>query len=129
MVEASYTTWYRCYDIYQTEGHSLLYNLISDSLFPFYRLRLPCLDMESKWKEVVALFVKDLLFVQGEYNAHKHNPPLNRDLPPLVGKIVWARQLYHRISQPLAALQQKEWLMQQPETRKAVKSFNKLAQV
>ena len=73
--------------------------------------------------------MKDLLFVQSEYNAHKHNPPLNRDLPPLVGKIAWSRQLYHRISQPLTILQQKEWVMQQPETRKAVKSFNKLAQV
>ena len=98
------------------------------SLF-FCRLKLPCLDTKKKWSLVISLFVKDLQFVQSEYNAHRSNPPLNRDLPPLVGKIAWSRQLYHRISQPLNVIQKHSELLKLPETRKAIKSFNKLAQV
>ena len=95
----------------------------------FSRLQLPCLDMKKKWSFAISLFMKDLQFVQSEYNAHRLNPPPNRDLPPLVGKISWSRQLYHRISQPIKIIQKETELLKAPETRKAIKSFNKLAQV
>ncbi len=82
-----------------------------------------------KWKLAISIFMKDLQFVQSEYNAHRLDPPPNRDLPPIVGKIAWSRQLYHRISQPIQIIQKQSELLKAPETRKAIKSFNKLAQV
>ena len=66
----------------------------------------------------------DLQFVQNEYTTHRQSPPLARDLPPVAGKIAWSRQLYNRISGPESFL-----VMKQPETRRAIKAFNKLAQV
>ena len=94
-----------------------------------YRLQLPCLDILSKWKLAVDLFNKDLHFVQTEYNAHKENPPLARNLPPISGKIAWSRQLYRRVSGPVAVFQKNQRLMQMPETKKAIKHYNRLARV
>ena len=68
-------------------------------------------------------------FVQSEYNENKHNPPLARNLPPVSGKIAWSRQLYRRISGPVEAFQKIPELMQLPATKKAIKSYNRLAQV
>ena len=92
-------------------------------------MRVPCLDTLAKWKYAVSLFVKDLQFVQSEYNEHKHDPPLARNLPPVSGKIAWSRQLYRHISAPMTAFQRVPELMQLPGTKKAVKSYNRLAQV
>ena len=77
----------------------------------------------------MSLFVKDMQFVQSEYNENKHNPPLARNLPPVSGKIAWSRQLYRRISGPVEAFQKIPKLMQLPATKKAIKSYNRLAQV
>ena len=94
-----------------------------------YRLKLPCLDIMSKWKYAVSLYMKDLQFVQTEYMENKENPPLARNLPPVSGKIAWSRQLYRRIAGPVEVFQTNEQLMQLPETKKAIKKFNRLARV
>lgn len=83
----------------------------------------------AKWKLAVNLYMKDLLFVQSEYTSNRQSPPLARDLPPIAGRIAWSRQLYNHISRPVKAFQKHQLLMKQPETRKAIKGFNKLAQV
>lgn len=83
----------------------------------------------GKWTLTVSLYMTDLQFVQREYTENRQHPPLARDLPPVAGKIAWSRQLYNRISRPVKAFQQQPVLMKQSETRKAIKAFNKLAQV
>ncbi len=93
------------------------------------RLQLPCLDTLTKWTYAVKLFVKDMQFVQNEYNENKHDPPLARNLPPISGKIAWSRQLYHRISGSVEVFEAVPDLMKLPETKKAVKSYNRLARV
>lgn len=75
------------------------------------------------------MFVQDLHFVQSEYNKHKEDPPLARNLPPISGKIAWSRQLYKKISAPMEAFRKRPQLMQLPETRKAIKHFNHLGRV
>ena len=87
------------------------------------------MTIERKYKQLMERFVKDMQFVQSEYNEHKHDPPLARNLPPVSGKIAWSRQLYRHLSMPMAAFQRVPELMQLPETKKAVKSYNRLARV
>jgi dynein heavy chain len=60
---------------------------------------------------------------------NKENPPLARNLPPVSGKIAWSRQLYRRIAGPVEVFQTNQQLMQLPETKKAIKKFNRLARV
>ena len=97
-------------------------------LFPF-RLKLPDLKVSVKYHQLVARFSKDLHFVQAEYNQHKESPPLARNLPPISGKIAWSRQLYRRIADPVAIFQKNQQLMELPETKKAIKHYNRLARV
>ncbi|ELK00339.1 Dynein heavy chain 8, axonemal [Pteropus alecto] len=35
------------------------------------------------------------------YHSQKDDPPLARNMPPVAGKILWVRQLYRRISEPI----------------------------
>jgi len=93
------------------------------------RLRLPCLDTTTKWKYAVTLFAKDLQFVQNEYTEKKDNPPLARNLPPTSGSIAWSRQLYRRIEVPISTFQKNKKVMEFPETKKAIKHYNRLARV
>lgn len=67
--------------------------------------------------------------MQEEYNKHKRDPPLARNLPPVSGKIAWARQLYHHISAPMQALQSCSELMELPEMKAVVRRYNRLARV
>ena len=83
----------------------------------------------AKWSMAISLYMTDLQFVQNEYTTHRQSPPLARDLPPVAGKIAWSRQLYNRISGPVKVFQKEPLVMKQPETRRAIKAFNKLAQV
>ena len=103
----------------------------SSTYVPFsrHRLQLPGLLVEEKYKEVIAKYVADLQFVQSEYMEHKEDPPLARNLPPVSGKIAWSRQLYHRIASPVEVFQTNVQLMQLPETKNAIKKFNRLARV
>ena len=77
----------------------------------------------------MSLFMDDLQFVQDLYSDHKENPPIARNLPPISGKIAWARQLYRRISGPVEVFQKNQELMALPETKKAIKKYNRLARV
>lgn len=67
--------------------------------------------------------------MQSEYNENKHDPPLARNLPPVSGKIAWSRQLYRRIAAPVETFQKVPELMKMAETKKAIKSYNRLARV
>lgn len=40
------------------------------------------------------------------YMKQKLDPPIGRDLPPVAGRIMWARQLYSRIQGPMELFQQ-----------------------
>ena len=106
-----------------------LAHILTMSLYGICRLNIPGVSIHGKYLEVVARFVKDMQFVQSEYNENKHNPPLARNLPPVSGKIAWSRQLYRRISGPVEVFQKIPELMQLPATKKAIKSYNRLAQV
>lgn len=39
--------------------------------------------------------------VQKLYQKQKNDPPCGRVLPPIAGKIAWARQLFRKIEQPM----------------------------
>ena len=108
---------------------SQLLSMKIKALLSSSRLKLPGLRVEEKYRAVVARFMKDMQLVQSEYMEHKENPPLARNLPPISGKIAWSRQLYRRIAGPVEVFQTNEQLMQLPETKKAIKKFNRLARV
>ena len=78
---------------------------------------------------ILEKFKNDLLFVQESYNKHKHGPPSLRNLPRVAGSIAWSRQLYKHISEPVQLFKKLPGLLDVPEARKVVCSYNRLAQV
>lgn len=60
---------------------------------------------------VLLLTFRDIDHIKRLYQKQKDNPPLNRNMPPIAGKIAWARQLYRQIRDPMKILSEFEGLL------------------
>jgi dynein heavy chain len=63
------------------------------------------------------------------YRNNRMEPIIARDLPPVAGKIAWARQLYRRISDPMMVFQQQGKCLENPEAKRLIRNYNRLAKV
>jgi dynein heavy chain len=95
----------------------------------FERLNLPDLGLSEKYVRLLAHFSRDIDAVSRIYQKGKEDPSIGRDLPPMAGRIVWARQLYRRIGHPMAVFEQNGTILQYPEAKKSIRSYNKVAAV
>ena len=64
-------------------------------------LNIAHLDPQQKFGKILQAFGKDIEEVQKRYQKQKNEPPCARMLPPISGKIAWARQLFRKIEQPM----------------------------
>ncbi|XP_052714224.1 dynein axonemal heavy chain 5-like isoform X2 [Crassostrea angulata] len=95
----------------------------------FEKLNLPGLGIYDKYQRILSHYGKDIENVSKLYQKNKNDPPVARDLPPIAGKIAWARQLYRRIQEPMEVFKQQGKLLEMPEAKRIIKNFNKLAKV
>ncbi|WAR12300.1 DYH5-like protein [Mya arenaria] len=99
-------------------------------LVKFERLNLPGLPIQEKYTRILAHYGRDIEMVSRIYQKNKNEPPVARDLPPIAGKISWSRQLFRRIQEPMEVFQQQPKLLENAaESKKIIKSYNKLAKV
>ena len=61
------------------------------------------------------------------YYSEKADPPLTINMPPLSGKVGWARQLGHHLEQPIVRLQARPALLDNGPGRAVVRRYNKIA--
>ncbi|XP_012498101.1 PREDICTED: dynein heavy chain 5, axonemal [Propithecus coquereli] len=71
----------------------------------FERLNIPNLGIDNKYRLILENYGADIDMISKLYSKQKYDPPLARDQPPIAGKILWARQLFHRIQQPMQLFQ------------------------
>jgi dynein heavy chain len=95
----------------------------------FEKLNLPDLGLSDKYVRILAHYSKDIETVSKVYTKSKDDPPIARDLPPMAGKIVWARQLYRRINHPMTVFEANGAILQYSEAKKIIKNYNKVAAV
>lgn len=95
----------------------------------FERLDLPNLGINEKYARILSHYSKDIEIVSKIYNKSRQQPPIARDMPPITGKILWVRQLYRRISQPMGVFEANRTIMSHPDARKIIKNYNQLAAV
>ncbi|XP_033755107.1 LOW QUALITY PROTEIN: dynein heavy chain 5, axonemal-like [Pecten maximus] len=95
----------------------------------FERLELPNLGIPEKYQRILGHYGRDIEMVSKLYQKNKNDPPVARDLPPIAGKISWARQLYRRILEPMEVFQKQTNLLESNEAKKIIKNYNKLAKV
>ena len=101
------------------------------SVFLLCRLELPSLrePIREQYTKVLLQFGKEIDHTTKIYQKHKNEPPTGRDLPPIAGKIAWARQLYRRIQEPMDAFKIHPTILKDPDAKKIIKSYNKAATV
>ncbi|XP_025057270.1 dynein heavy chain 5, axonemal-like [Alligator sinensis] len=98
-------------------------------LIQFEQLGKDHIDLNEKYITVLQRYSRDLDLVRKLYQKQKENPPILRNIPPVTGKIMWAQQLFRKIEHPMKILKKKTTLLQTPEMKKVVKSYNKMAAV
>jgi dynein heavy chain len=80
--------------------------------------------LNSKYTLLFHNYGLEITQIEDQYNRHKNNPPIVRNLPTVSGSITWSRHLFFRISGPMEQFPQD--LIKQKESRKAVKAYNKI---
>ncbi|XP_069055280.1 dynein axonemal heavy chain 8 isoform X2 [Lepisosteus oculatus] len=97
----------------------------------FQKLNIPCLQaaISSIVRLILQYYVSELESVKKLYQAHREDPPLARNMPPVAGKILWVRQLLRRIQEPIEYIDSNSDVLSCPEGRDAVKMYNRAAAV
>ena len=63
---------------------------------------------------VLSMYARDLESVRKQYQKNKSEPLIARNLPPISGKIAWARQLYRKIESPMKVFKKKPDILKVP---------------
>ncbi|MBN3299949.1 DYH5 protein, partial [Amia calva] len=95
----------------------------------FKRLGIPELGIDAKYQKILQNYSRDIEMVSKIYTKQKSEPPIARDLPPIAGKILWSRQLFRRIQEPMDLFQQQAGVLQTPEAKRIIRNYNKVAKV
>uniref|UniRef100_A0A8D0U4X3 AAA+ ATPase domain-containing protein n=1 Tax=Sus scrofa TaxID=9823 RepID=A0A8D0U4X3_PIG len=95
----------------------------------FERLNIPNLGIDDKYRRILENYGADIDMISKLYTKQRSDPPLARDQPPIAGKILWARQLFHRIQQPMQLFQQHPTVLQTAEAKPVIRSYNRVAKV
>uniref|UniRef100_A0A8C8BAJ8 Dynein axonemal heavy chain 5 n=1 Tax=Otus sunia TaxID=257818 RepID=A0A8C8BAJ8_9STRI len=93
------------------------------------RLQIPNLDIDEKYQKILQNYGHDIETVCKIYTRQKQDPPLARNLPPIAGKILWARHLFRRIQEPMESFQQHPAVLQTPDGKRIIRNYNKVAKV
>lgn len=93
------------------------------------RLRIPNLGIDEKYQDILLNYGHDVEMVSKLYTKQKNDPPLAHNLPPIAGKILWVRQLFHRIREPMDLFQQHPNVLQSAEAKRIIRNYNKVAKV
>jgi dynein heavy chain len=95
----------------------------------FQRLDGLKIDYNGQYTKLLQEYSRELETVRKLYEKNKTDPVLPRNLPPISGRISWARQLYRRISAPIKQFSKRSDLLKSDEGKQVVKMYNKMAQV
>ncbi|KAM5264417.1 dynein axonemal heavy chain 5 [Ctenodactylus gundi] len=95
----------------------------------FERLNIPNLGIDDKYGLILKNYAADIEMISEIYMNQKYDPPLGRDQPPIAGKILWARQLFHTIQHPMQQFQQHPTVLRTAAAKPIIRNFNRLARI
>ncbi|KAF6770125.1 hypothetical protein AHF37_11499 [Paragonimus kellicotti] len=94
----------------------------------FKDLNIFDIGIESAHLQILKRYETELEKVGKDYVRYKDNPPSLWDMPPVAGKIAWARHLFRRIESPMLVFKDDHKLMRTKEAREITKQYNRLAE-
>ncbi|XP_069810981.1 dynein axonemal heavy chain 8 isoform X3 [Dendropsophus ebraccatus] len=97
----------------------------------FQKLNIPCLKSKipSIIKCILQLYMEVLQATKTVYECYKEDPPVVKSMPPVAGRILWSRQLFRRIHQPITSLKNTSNILSSPEGEAAMQLYNRIAYV
>ncbi|XP_040468168.1 dynein heavy chain 8, axonemal [Falco naumanni] len=92
-------------------------------------LGLPCLQEKTVHmvSYILQQYAAELEATKKLYQIQKDDPPLARNMPPVAGKILWVRQLFRRINEPINYFYKKPNILESPEGKAVVRLYNRIA--
>ncbi|CAF4421170.1 unnamed protein product, partial [Rotaria magnacalcarata] len=72
------------------------------------------------YAKILQQYSKDVDLVAKIYQKYSSEPPIQRDLPPVAGRIIWARQLYKRLQEPMNIFVANKTILQYPDAKKII---------
>ncbi|XP_020559538.1 dynein heavy chain 5, axonemal isoform X3 [Oryzias latipes] len=100
-----------------------------DVLHQFERLGIPDLGTDTKYQDILLKYGQDIEWVSDIFEKEKLDPPFERDLPPMAGRIMWARILSRRITDPMNFFQQQPGVLSTQEAKNIIKNFNRMTEI
>ncbi|CAK9824517.1 Dynein axonemal heavy chain 8 [Anthophora retusa] len=95
----------------------------------FEKLKFRHLRIDRKYLELITLFQKEIEDVRDRYNEDRSDPPIPRNVPPIAGRILWIRQLYRRIEDPMEIYKKCKRVLAHDHMQKCIKIYNALISV
>ncbi|XP_075719889.1 dynein axonemal heavy chain 8 [Rhinoderma darwinii] len=97
----------------------------------FQKLNIPCLNSEipNAIKCIIQHYMETLETTKALYEYHKEDPPIVKTMPNVAGKILWSRQLFSRINEPITYLKNNSDLLSSPDGKTAAQLYNSIAYV
>nr|KAF6461745.1 dynein axonemal heavy chain 8 [Molossus molossus] len=97
----------------------------------FQKLNIPCLQLEINHtiERILQCYVAELEAIKKLYHSQKDDPPLARNMPPVAGKILWVRQLYRRITEPINYFFKNSEILSSVEGKAVIRQYNKISYV
>uniref|UniRef100_A0A8C3TQI8 Dynein axonemal heavy chain 8 n=1 Tax=Catharus ustulatus TaxID=91951 RepID=A0A8C3TQI8_CATUS len=97
----------------------------------FQNLNMPCLQEETAntVASILQHYAAELEATKKLYQTQKDDPPLARNMPPIAGRILWVRQLFRRVNEPITYFHKHSDILASPEGIAVVQSYNKLAYI
>ncbi|MEQ2240347.1 hypothetical protein ILYODFUR_013861, partial [Ilyodon furcidens] len=93
----------------------------------FERLGIRDLGIDERYQHILQNYGRDLEMVSSIYAKQKLDPPIGRNMPPVAGRIMWARQLYSRIQRPMDLFKKHEGVLSTKEAKIIIRNFNRVA--
>ena len=80
-------------------------------------------QMMMKYSDILEQFRKEIDVVRELFLKNRDNPPCGKNVPPLAGKIQWARTLFFRVKKTMLKLQTAQDMMQQEQGKAITKLY------
>ena len=71
---------------------------------------LDCLEVQEAYEDALQRFLEEIEALRDRYNDERQRMLVTRNLTPIAGRIMWARQYFERIAEPMNILRVREHL-------------------
>ncbi|XP_076801600.1 dynein axonemal heavy chain 8-like [Clavelina lepadiformis] len=85
------------------------------------------LELWEKYMKTLLQYGKEVENTKRIYQKQKEDPPIPRNMPPISGRIMWARQLFRHLQISMDALALNAQLIRTDDGKRIVKSYNRVA--